>query len=347
VDPFNGQLTGSGGLSKWTYNGWYPSGVCLTVPSHLAQTFPDDVSSAANTAATRSNPGREGKANFIREIYELKDFTHIMHNAGDLLNWINRIRKTPSRVRLATNLLKGVEYGSGAYLSNEFAISPLVDDVNAMIDFHNAADRRKADWEKLLKTGVLRKQVPLWKLTDVAPETTVTIESAASKAINAVLWKRTFSERWASVTWEVDPIWAQQLASRWHGADLAAAHLARQCIAGIGNPDQSIYKAMPWTWFTDWGANITNLFGWSSLSYPIRVRSICVMTHRQTEQVYTIDSQTRKLLNVNTCAIDYETKNRDVVTAPTLTAHLPFLDGWRTSILTSLNLTRARRHAGI
>jgi hypothetical protein len=343
VPVLNGEYVTSGGARKRIYNNWVPTGISVASMSHLAQTLPT-ISDSANAAASRSNPGRS-YVSIPREVYELKDIPHLLHSLSDTARWLVRAGRSPSNLASAHGFAHSLGIASEQYLGQQFAVKPLVDDVVKLLQATQQFRQRMADMKSLMETGQLRKQMPLLN-SSTQDSAVVTVESLMGVLVDCVRSRYTYTRRWATVKRKAsfsafaDPFYNVPSAER----DARARRLAFRAMYGLSDPTQDIYKAMPWTWMTDWFANMSNLLGWTSFTVPTTVSSICIMTERKTLYNWQPKpTQATAAWGFTEPAQGlYHTKERAVVTSPSLTLDMPRMDMWRASIVAALGISRAR-----
>jgi hypothetical protein len=126
---------------------------------------------------------------------------------------------------------------------------------------------------------------------------------------------------------------------RVHPSDEELWAKARQVALGL-TPEataKGAWDLLPWTWVVNWFTNVADFALQFSNTVPALPSESCVMT--QTTTTYEYSPQNPKGLSGGDGVKLYTTKER-YVGSGSLTVHLPYIDGWKLSIISALGVQR-------
>lgn len=293
----------------------------------------------------RSNPSTATYSlpSFLAELKDLPELRETFSNIGSQLALARLgLRYIPTAIyRWGLRLIRAAADGHLAY---RWAVRPLVSDLEAMLDFAGAVERRYRELGKLQREKSIRKRVMLDRDSTQDPVVEVFLHSDLD------VWKAkrytTFtSETWGTVQWnttglsDLPPLGEQRLA------------LARRLVYGVTGYEAlvALWEIFPWSWFIDWFVNIgTALQANNNVLFLTHSKS-CVMRTTVSETTYQLS---QKGTWSSLSALPYarqERKERWVIASPISfdPTFLTILDSGKWSILASLwvlDSKRRRRH---
>lgn len=245
-----------------------------------------------------------------------------------------KIRNIPATVRNWGQML--IQLAANGYISWRWAVRPMISDIDKMLSFRAAVEKRFKELDSLVEGNEIRKRCYLGTQQELLTEN-VTLESqrATCYAYRDTLYRK---REWATVRWRMNEITSESWIRR-DRRDLYDH--ARNVCRGFTSQEalSTLWELLPWSWFYDWFGNVGQVIAATNNStgtYPV---SICLMRRIDTWSIYRVKTKS-SWLNISTEPEESEiTKRRWIVplvgyTIPTFA--LPTL-GWRQwSILASL-----------
>jgi hypothetical protein len=180
-------------------------------------------------------------------------------------------------------ILKAIANG---YLSWRWGIKPMVRDLTALLDFHDAVNSRIKELERLKGDRYIRKRVGLGSTTETTLATSPTfLETELGLSAYLRGYKRVVytQKAWATVQWNVDSGYVFPKT-----AD-GMADLARQLVLGMTSHEAlaTAWELFPWSWAVDWFFGIGDVINAGNNTIPLTFSNVCIMqtTSAKTEYV--------------------------------------------------------------
>lgn len=174
-------------------------------------------------------------------------------------NALYELRELPEMLRermLRHGFNNPKTYGK-AYLSYQFGWRPLFQDIRSLIDVHRKVERR-LQWLIANNGKPVRTSVNMVNATNVSGGTSWVDDWASSYPVLTTQFYQAVPQT-ISMTRTTDRVWASA-RFRYHLPDVGPSILSKSLLAamyGINLPrPYQIWKALPWTWLSDWFANI-------------------------------------------------------------------------------------------
>lgn len=265
-------------------------------------------------------------------IFELRELPQLVKYLGDLGYGI----KDAIRDRGPISPGKGV---AEWYITAQFGVAPVVQDILKLLTFAAMVRKRQRMLRDAHSKKGIRRRVKLDE-GRLGPNFGVL---AVNSTQGAVVWQDyesyTDFKTWATVTWTVrDPSQVGKTPS-FDEAFRIALGLNKGYIPIM------VWKALPWTWMTDWFLNISQILQANHNRIYYKPGKICIM--RQTVGVTSFAAQS----NINGKPKQFITGGEVRNVSKTRTVHapnnnvnlrMPFLDPFKLSILGSLAVLKAR-----
>lgn len=234
------------------------------------------------------------------------------------------------------------------YLTYEFGLQPTIDDLKISLDFVQAMDKRLKMLKSLRSKGLSRttrfgdhgggkgpnappphyegpsKHFSVYALNLYGPSPKVSFDSYRKVEV------------WVSTKFKLN----DSSFLKHPSADPITA--ARALLDLGANQAPEIWELMPWSWLINWFSNIGDIFAAGRNSLDTTCTEACLMTHTMNYLSNVVVSDTAGFtgisLNQGNSGVWQERKTRKVFVnpQPSLSFHLPFLDGGQLSILAAL-----------
>lgn len=293
----------------WDPRTWYPALTLL------------DRSNIAWEILAKTNPSRP-HVSVPTFVGELKDLPGLVKGYGD-------------------NLLKSVANG---YLSWRWAIKPMIGDLRKLLDFTKAVDNRIVELMRLRAGSTIRKRVKLGEGKGSAGQGIYTVESKSGGGLACTFVENHSYKAWGSAQWKLLP--DSQLPKLGFGP---LKQLAKQLTFGFTSHEAlaTAWELTPWSWLTDWFANVGNVIAATNNTVGCTWQNICYM--RTSESItsshsFTGDSWMLEGLRGQTYILIQKRKERYVVSPvlPLPIPQLPILTNGQWSILAALAAQRLK-----
>lgn len=254
-------------------------------------------------------------------LFELRDIPKMYRHAGDLLHKIKR----PSG-------LSPIKEAASANLAYQFGWKPIVNDLLTLSGLASSIRQRQKNLKKAGSPGGLKRRIRLGSDTKTASGTT-TVHSTYGIFIQPKYIDTMKYRAWATIRWQIidassvgkDPSWLE----------------AFQTELGLnrGHVPIEVWKALPWSWFVDWFADISNILAANYNSIFYRPSLLNIMRESISE---------RQLLPSGHFAggikrVEWKERFVDAAPSASLRLRVPFLDPFKLSILGSLTIQRFNR----
>lgn len=312
--------TGEGGIITSAYNpginGRYPlDWPCQAMQmeryrSHIPSGAPNDAYFA--TLGQRLTNPSAPVVDLPVFIAELKDIPQLIHIHGRDL-----IRKSTS-----------------ANLAFQFGWKPLLSDLASMVNVAEFTNKRAKRLKTLRDSGSLRSTITLgtYVNSQVSKESVESFVNFLDRNIR----RETVERVSAYVRWTPQGDFPQ--------TDSDLVKLARKAVLGLTVDAATAWELIPWSWFIDYFTNVGSFLMASRNIVPATIQGpIQIMRHQITVTTdpdpAPVWSGEPWMLYKQPIKAVHETKSRKQA-APSLTAHLPFLNEQQVSILGSLALSR-------
>ena len=305
-----GIINGSGSSGRY-FSNYYADGLWLPNFDHVGVSGVPANSELALRSAARSSPSRP-YVDVPVNVLQLGELTQLIRTVGE-----NIIRKVAR---------KNIEY--------QFGIAPLVGDLVKLLNFHDQTDRRVKEFKRLAGPRGLRKTYDYGSWTGTSGKEVIFQSDTAS------------IRSWCSGTTTV----GKRAHIRWHASDDMQRYrsnsqlraLAQKAVLGMTFDAFTAWQIMPWSWFMDWGFDVSSYLKASRNIVPARVGSCVVMTHTKTEWTCpTFVHQTMPGISMSSVRSIKERKMRQPASIAPV-AHFPFLSGNQMGILSSLYVLKHR-----
>lgn len=276
---------------------------------------PADIWLATNAAA-RTNPSAP-IIDMPVSIFEFRPTIQHIRDAGDHLSTLIR------RI-------------GGRNLEFQFAIRPLIGDINNMLESHRHVARRAKVLNRLYTGHGLRRTVSQGSFSRSA-KVNATLQSLGTLCTDTFDVTTTLDCS-THIRWK--PTTSVPISSNGFPDAKRIRALAHSAVHGQTIDFSTLWEVMPWSWALDWFGNVGTFLKASRNLIPARVSVVCPMKHAITRgSTPGWDYGGGKTIT----AIQYirETKRRSVSFVSPI-AHFNFLNGHQVGILASLAAARAR-----
>lgn len=233
------------------------------------------------------------------------------------------------------------------YLTYEFGLAPTISDLQTALDLVNAVEKRRQVLAALQRRGVSRTtrfgtsnggkaskaNPPSYQSATQTYTSFVTSFYGPNVSCQVSYNKRV--ECWVSTVYTLDD-------DSWlHHPDGGPLDQARAALALGPNQASQIWELMPWTWLINWFSNVGDVFNANQNSLGASCTEACVMKHTW---IHISDMHITNnagwtgtsLAQLAPTCDESKTRNVYLNPMPSLSFHLPFLDGGQLSILAAL-----------
>lgn len=221
------------------------------------------------------------------------------------------------------------------HLAAQFGWLPLIDDLHKLWNLADHISGRIKELDRLYSGTGLKRRMRLGEFTAEATDTvSVTGGSAQRGVMNLRVNKITRVTKWGTVRWTptVAPPLYPDLDARIFQARRVSIGLTPEGLAS------GAWDLIPWTWLTDWFADVGSFMLSHSNTVPARATGVNLMRQTETVAYYSHLSKS-SWLDGGTGYTTYVTKTRSQNVSAPLGA-LPFVGLKRLSILGSLFVQR-------
>lgn len=301
-----------------------PSGMYEFIPEHPYWYLPE-LGPIVNRILASTGP-LTPRVNLPLALLELKDIPRMLKHAGDLLHNL----KSPS------GLNAGKEVAS-ATLAYQFGWGPLISDIGKLLDFADAARDRQRVLKNAHRQIGVRRKVNLGS-TDKVLTDAFWLWSTYGVYLAPRCTRLMSRKAWATIRWRVrDP--------NQYGKEPSFVEGFRTALGGnLGQVPITVWKALPWSWLIDWFAGISDLMQAHYNMVYYEPFNLCLMqTFRHDMMFEGKFYGPEQYLEPGSCNATW--KERSIVLLPhtEVTLKLPFMDGFKLSILGSLAALRVLR----
>lgn len=212
----------------------------------------------------------------------------------------------------------------------QFGIVPLISDIELLLEFQKAVDRRVKEIDRLRTRG-LRRTKDLWGGSEFSYIPSATIHSNAL-TVHAAITKITKLNIRGHIRWYVQ--------DNFFVSDQQVRAEAKRVILGYNLTPTTLYELMPWSWLIDYFTNLGTMVKAGDNQFPMRHDTVRIMEHLETTTTSSAHSVGGGgAVTVTPIHCKHETKTRSLAT-PTIGARIEFLKSSQWSILGSLAVLR-------
>lgn len=278
----------------------------------------------AQKIAAATVPEKPSVYNYTN-LLELRDVPQMLRHAGDLLH----------HLRHAPILLTKPKMIASTTLAWQFGWGPLVQDILKMCDFGKAVDQRLKTLRTLRSGHVVHRKVKFGTYT-TSRSGYLTYHSAYGIGFGGQTSTVEVATVWGTIRWRLaDPGQLGRVPTWLEAFNQLYGLTAREV------PVQ-IWKALPWTWMTDWFANISEALEVSGNLLTYSPSNCCKMTQLVTTTTYAqLHPQPNQRFDGGSNVIT--SKSREVFGIGDITGvhlHVPFIDTYKLSVLSSLTVLK-------
>jgi len=260
--------------------------------------------------------------------FELREIPGMLRHAGDLLLKLRR----PWRIE------NPLYEAASANLAYKFGWEPLVSDLMKLANFATLTNKRLSELQKASTSGGLQRRVKL----DSQKHPIMSQPSIWSgPTFRPIVSGFQIREIWGTVQWHTNDMSA--------GAPVPSFEDALRSVYGLnaGSVPASIWKALPWTWMTDWCINVSDMLTRSHNMLYYTPSNLCIMKYYRTivkHENTKSEASPDDLLSKGEVLCELKTR-RAVPSSEHMDAslRLPFLDSFKLSVLGSLAVVKLTR----
>lgn len=280
---------------------------------------PSDSASVTMLLA-RTNPSQP----YVDPGLLLQDIYDLPKMVKDIGFYVMGGRKKPS-AKMAAN----------GYLSWNFGWAPLVGDLQKLLQFQTAVEKRKAQLLKLAKGGLHRRITVFTGKATSQNQRYAPAVYGPSPLVNVAY--TTTTKKWASVVYRPTSDTPKLDASN-------VDRIANDLVFGRNLSPSTIWQLMPWTWLEDWFTTFGDFLAASRNAIATIPTDICVMTHDNTRitGVYPVDAAGVRFDIVGGTGVDHKVRHVSFA-GPSIELRFPFLGGEQLSTLSALAIQRLGR----
>jgi hypothetical protein len=206
------------------------------------------------------------------------------------------------------------------------------------LDFGDAVDKRLKQLGELNSGKTIHRRTKFGSIEGVLNDNPY-VHSTYAIIFSTPRITRWKAEGWGTIRWKLRDIGPLRRVPTWWEAFNSLYGLP------VGEIPVQVWKALPWTWLTDWFANISEALEVSKNLVSYEPSHLCRMYKVTSTDTLApvILSPSKQWLGMS---IQHEGKYRDVLSIHDITGvHLrvPFLDPFKLSVLGALTIVKIRR----
>lgn len=292
--------------------------------SHLNISGQPDPGVLATSVIARTNPLRSETVS-LEYVAELSDYGRKARNLFEKYTRNLHAYISPERFKTLRRAAK-------LNLLIQFGILPLISDIELLLVFQQAVDRRMEELNRLRTRG-LRRTVACWEGSD-----SVTIPGAFIQSNGVQLY--------ANVTKQTKVIVKGHI--RWYTtllfpmSDSEVRSLAKKALLGAQLSPSTLYEIMPWSWLIDYFTNLGQMVKAADNFTNVMHDPVRIMTHTRTvceSSAHSTDGTGDFTVTCTPFRVTHESKLRRLTT-PEIGARIEMLQASQWSILGSLAVLR-------
>ena len=223
-----------------------------------------------------------------------------------------------------------LKFAARLNLLYQFGIRPLISDIETLLSFQQAVDRRVDQIKRVYGPRGYRRTADLWSGSNVATVSNQIIQSQGS-TLTARINKSTSVHVRGHVRWRaLFPV---------QKSDAQLRRMARQSLLGTDFDPYTAWELMPWSWLSDYFLNLGNLVKAAKNMTTITHDAVRIIEHRRTRTFSSNHSLGGGSVTCTPMNIVHETKKRTLA-VPTLNAQESILTDGQLSILGSLTVLK-------
>jgi hypothetical protein len=308
-------------LTGYIWNNYPADHFRLNPVNHLSVPGQPSGGALAADCIARTNPSRSE----TEALETLSDISQIGSLAKTtFFNRLNLLLKhTP--LRNYAKLSDFAKYN----LMVQFGIKPLLSDIETLMHFQSAVDRRFKEIDRLRTRG-LRRTVDLWSDSAISQGSDTTIQSNGV-TLHAYLPRTTTVKVKGHIRWYTSAAYLQ--------SDQKVRAQVRRVIHGYSVDPASIYELMPWSWLIDYFSNLGTIVKASRNSFEAHHSSVRLMTETHTivnSNRHTSNGSGQYIIRCTPYHAERWTKWRRTNTSSLLSTRIGLLNGSQWSVLGSL-----------
>lgn len=297
-------------VSDIKYTNWPTIHAKQTGVAHLDIPELPSINADALRVLANTNPGRNGPGSWGETLGDVGELPKLLHRAG-------------------SGIIDGLADGT---LLHQFALLPVMEDIQRLKDLQRDIARRLREWESLKKKGGLHRKFQLGCYSATSGPGSLTTFESNHALVQGVVTRNTQVRRWGTVRWRFPPGVSfppqpPDVLEKW----------ATARVLGL-NPDMElIWELIPFSFLFDWWRNVGNWLAAQGRSIPAEPSDVCIMTHTKTTYTMTVTAKTSWVSGGGGVLVR-ETKRRDIVAGlpPVLSSHGPGLGSGQLSTLAAL-----------
>lgn len=227
------------------------------------------------------------------------------------------------------------------YLAFQFGWKPFIEDLTKLLDVQSYIIKRNKELNQLYSGKGLKRRLRFGSDTN-AVQTSQPLSFVTPAQIVFPVTVTTVRESWGTIRWY------PTAPPKYHPDDARWNQHIRNIVLGM-TPEgiaNGVWKIIPWTWLIGWFTNVGKYTLLNSNTVPARFSHTCFMS----KVTVTRELGAPKLTGIASSSLTvsgsatYENRNRitgNVLVLPGL--NLPYLDGFRLSVLGALTAQRLKR----
>ncbi|UJQ85356.1 MAG: putative maturation protein [Gulmivirus nemorisvicinum] len=314
----------SGSTNSWAMTNWIRS-VSWTPPPVAAIPSDDEL---VTRALAVSNPNRP-----VMDIGQIgQDIWDAPSLFKDVFGRLAKVARNPSSF---------YKRAGKDYLAYQFGIAPTVQDFKTMLNFMDAVEKRKSVIRDLRSQRGLRRMTKSGTYLGT-PGPTVQFYAHTiygSAPLVAMQWRYQVNV-WMSTRYALSAL------SPFLDRPIDATSAARWVLGLDPSNAATIWALTPWSWLADWFGNTRDVFNSTLNTLGATASECCVMKHTgglvDNLHVVSMNGCTGTISPIP-APVYVKRRTPFVDPQPSLSFHLPFLDGGQLSILAALAHSRTWR----
>lgn len=334
ITPINGGF-GTVGVGNWSRAVDYVStGLRNNVYNHATLAGMPTEANAMGDLISRTNPSRPDftPLSILQDLYDLP---RMIQDVGGLL-------RGKSLIHEAKNM-------ADWNLAVSFGWVPFIKDLQNLMAFTRHVHKRKAELQRLYQASGLKRRIYLGRYTGTS-SVNQTVQSRTTLFHSVNVETITIAERWGTVRWIpeeqfpwFDPLYLFRDGDQFRPSEAELIDKAWITSSGM-TPEaasQGAWDLIPWSFLIDYFDQVGDYAVRYSNTIPAKPTEACIMT--LTDSVMKV--KTLSLTSGYTGGSgSFSRLTKQRYTGPAAqTAHLPFINGNRLSILGSLFVQRFKR----
>jgi hypothetical protein len=261
-------------------------------------------------------------------MFEARDFPLLLMYAGDLLLGF--------KSRRPVRYLAGPRALAAHTLAFQFGWGPILQDLTKLLDVVHLILARQREIGELNSGKVVRRTVRFGRYAGGFTDTE-TVYSTFSVIVTLIRTVSHGTEAWATIHWQLADMGLLGKQPSFLDA-FQVVYGLKPGIDGFTTLIQQIWKALPWSWFIDWFANISDALEVSRNLIHYKPSRINLMWETTKIATYApLHPTGTRSFNGGSCRVVVKNRNQPSISSVTgVRLKLPFLDSFKLSVLGSL-----------